>query len=301
MHDSINLLLDTDIGSDIDDALCLAYLLAQPRCQLMGITTVTGQARERAMLADALCRLAGRDEMPIHSGAEQPLLIPQQQPLAPQSEALSRFPHRENFSPGTAVEFLRQTIRSHPGEITLLAIGPLTNIGLLFAVDPEIPSLLKSLVLMAGVFTTDVPQAPRCEWNVKLDPHAAAIVYRAAVPHHVSIGLDVTLRVQMNADECRRRLVGGPLDMVADMAEVWFRHVDRIVFHDPLAGMAVFHPEVCRYESGSVEVELLSRQVAGMTHWTLDHDSAPHQIAVDVDAERFLTDFFDVVSLNQCT
>ena len=179
----VPLLLDTDIGSDIDDAVCLAYLLRQPRCELLGITTVSGEARQRAMLADAVCRAAGRMDIPIHSGTEQPLLIPQQQRQAAQSEILRDFPHRSDFPPNTAVEFLRQTIRSRPGEITLLTIGPLTNIGLLFATDPEIPGLLKRLVMMCGVFTQ-----PAREWNALLNPHASAIVYRAPVREHIPSG-----------------------------------------------------------------------------------------------------------------
>src|SRR5690554_7457254 len=78
-------LLDTDIGSDIDDAVCLAYLLAHPDCDLLGITTVTGEGTRRAMLASALCRVANRD-VPIYIGAETPLLIDQRQPNAPRSE-----------------------------------------------------------------------------------------------------------------------------------------------------------------------------------------------------------------------
>ena len=72
----MKVLLDTDIGSDIDDAVCLAYLLAQPDCELLGVTTVTGEGQRRAMLASALCREAGQD-VPIYIGAEQPLLIEQ--------------------------------------------------------------------------------------------------------------------------------------------------------------------------------------------------------------------------------
>ena len=67
----IPLLFDTDIGSDIDDAVCLAYLLRQPRCELLGVTTVSGQPRARAALADAVCQAAGRRDIPIHAGSEQ--------------------------------------------------------------------------------------------------------------------------------------------------------------------------------------------------------------------------------------
>ena len=80
----INFLLDTDIGSDIDDAVCLAYLLANPACDLLGITTVSGEADLRAAIASALCKVAGRS-IPIYPGRDEPLLIAQKQPHAPQA------------------------------------------------------------------------------------------------------------------------------------------------------------------------------------------------------------------------
>src|ERR1041385_5145304 len=127
MSEPIKLLLDTDIGSDIDDAVCLAYLLRQPRCELLGITTVTGHAGQRAALAEVVCRAAGRAEVPVHAGSPGPLLIGPGQPVVHHYEAIAQRPHRKDYSPHTAVEFLRQTIRKRPHEITLLGIGPLTN------------------------------------------------------------------------------------------------------------------------------------------------------------------------------
>ncbi|MHB9134017.1 MAG: nucleoside hydrolase [Armatimonadota bacterium] len=291
----IPILLDTDIGTDIDDAVCLAYLLRQPRCELLGITTVTGEAKERAMLADALCRADGRDDIPIHSGAEQALLVPQQQSRAQQAEILSQFPHRTDFPPNTATEFLRQTIRSRPGEITLLTIGLLTNIGLLFALDPEIPGMLKSLVLMSGLFDQGIPYPSAREWNTQGDPHASAVVYNAKVATHLSIGLDVTLRCRLDAAICRKKFHGGPLDVVAKMAEVWFRGSGQITFHDPLAAAVIFQPDLCRYQDGKADIELLSRQVPGMVHWNPNVEEKPHRIAVDVDPDAFFAHYFATV------
>lgn len=295
-NNRIPILLDTDIGTDIDDAVALAYLLRQPRCELVGITTVTGEARQRAMLADAVCRAAGREDIPIHSGVETPLLTESIQTQAAQAAALAHFPHREDFAPNTAVEFLRQTIRNRPGELTLLTIGPLTNVGLLFAVDPEIPRLLKGLVLMCGLFNPRTGYGSFREWNAFGDPYATAIVYRAPVHPHVSYGLDVTTRCTMDAAECRQRLRGGPLDVVAGMAEVWFKHADRITFHDPLAAASIFVPELCVYEDGLVEIELLSRQAPGITYWNPHVDPKPHRIAVDVNSKAFFEEYFRVAA-----
>ncbi len=279
-------LLDTDIGSDIDDAVCLAYLLAHPECDLLGITTVTGQPVQRARLASALCRAAGR-EVPIYPGVDRPLLVPQQQPEAPQAEALARWDHAQDFPCGEAIEFLRRVVRAHPGEVTLLAVGPLTNIGLLFATDPEIPGLLRELVLMCGVFTNRLAGVGPLEWNAIGDPHATALVYRAPVKIHRSIGLDVTCQVQLGADEVRRQFRGRYLRPVLDFAEVWFRGSRTLTFHDPLAATTLFDDSICTFAPGQVEVELASSRGAGQTWWRARADG-PHQVALEVAPSRFL-------------
>jgi purine nucleosidase len=286
-------LLDTDIGSDIDDAVCLAYLLAQPECELLGITTVSGEPVQRAMIASAVCTLAGQ-QIPIYPGAADPLLVPQRQTRAQQASALDRWPHEREFPRGQAIEFLRQTIRTHPGEVTLLAIGPMTNVALLFAADPEIPSLLKSLVLMCGVFTSQLPRVGPLEWNALLDPHATAMIYRAPVAQHRSVGLDVTCQVVMDAAEVRERFRAPLLQPVRDFAEVWFHERPEITFHDPLAAAAIFEPQICTFTRGTVEVELASPRLGGLTFWRPDGDAPPHEVALHVDRERFFEHYFSV-------
>ncbi|MGC9397826.1 MAG: nucleoside hydrolase [Anaerolineae bacterium] len=290
---SEKILLDTDIGSDIDDAVCLAYLLAQPDCELLGVTTVTGEGARRAALVSALCKIAQQD-VPIHVGAETPLLVDQRQPHVPQAAALERWPHETDFPRGEAIEFMRQTIRAHPGEVTLLTIGPLTNAALLFSVDPEIPQLLKGLVMMGGVFGDGDPRHPErgAEWNAMLDPHATAIVFRAPVAVHRAVGLNVTLQVKMDADEVRRRFDAPLLRPVRDFAEVWFEERDEIVFHDPLAAVTIFDEEVCGFTRGRVAVDLEAQP--GRTGFTPEKDG-PHEVATTVDAARFFQDYFEVV------
>jgi purine nucleosidase len=288
----MKLLLDTDIGSDIDDAAALAYLLAHPKAELLGITTVSGEVHQRAMLASALCKVAGKD-IPIYPGRDDPLLVPQRQKAAQQATALAHWPHETQFLSGQAIPFLIDTIRAHPGQITLLAIGPLTNLAALIAADPEIPSLLKSLVLMCGVFTNRLASVGPLEWNALLDPHATAMAYHHSFPTHRSIGLDVTCQVTMKADEVRRRFLSPLLKPVLDFAEVWFEQTEVLTFHDPLAAVTLFDDEVCGFERGKVTVELLSHQLAGLTHWTADPDGL-HEVALTVDPNRFFTQYFSV-------
>ena len=290
---TVKMLLDTDIGSDIDDAVALAYLLAQPECELLGITTVTGQAEARASLASVLCRVAGKP-IPIFPGREMPLLIAQQQPVAPQAGALDRWPHATDFPRGQAVEFMRQTIRAHPGEVVLLGIGPLTNIAALFAADADIPGLLKGLVLMCGVYAGWPPGTPLTEWNARLDPAAAAVVYHSALRQHRCIGLDVTLKVTMPAAEVRERFQTPLLRPVLDFAEVWFRQTQTITFHDPLAAATIFDDAICGFERGQVEIELAGERLAGFTHWT-PGGQGRHEVALTVNPQRFFDHYFSVI------
>jgi purine nucleosidase len=283
----MKVLLDTDIGSDIDDAVCLAYLLARPDCELLGVTTVSGEPEVRARLVSALCRVAGKD-VPVFPGADAPLAVEQRQARSPQSAALDRWPHQVAFESDRAVSFMRETIRANPGEVVLLPIGPLTNIARLFSEDPAIPGMLKALVLMGGAFV-DRPEQP--EWNIYCDPHAADLVYRASAPVHRSVGLDVTRQVVMPAAEVRARFTAPLLQPVLDFAEVWFARRPEIMFHDPLAAATLFDEQLCRFAPGTVEVSLEPGTEA-VTRWTPGGDRPRHEVALEVDSARFFHGYF---------
>lgn len=287
------ILLDTDIGSDIDDAIALAYLLAQPDCNLLGITTVSGMATQRAALASVLCQVAGKT-VPIFPGSEQPLHVSARQTTAPQAEALTRWPHQENFRAGQAIDFLRQTIRQHPHEITLLSIGPLTNIALLLQADPEIALLLKGLVTMGGNFTRRISWASSPEWNMLLDPQAAALVYNTEFKTHHSIGLDVTCQVMLEAEQVRNRFQAPLLQPVLDFAGSWLKGNHKIVFHDPLAAATIFDSSICTFETGSVAVELVETNSAGVTHWQPAVPDGRHKVSLQVNSTRFFEHYFSV-------
>jgi purine nucleosidase len=288
-------LLDTDIGSDIDDGIALAYLLAESRCELRGVTTVSGRPRVRAALVDAVCRAGGVTNVPIHAGVEHAIDRDTPQPEVPQAAVLDRFDHRpaDDFEPSTAVTFLRDSILAAPGELTLLTIGPLTNIGLLFATYPEVAPALRSLVIMGGAYSTSHWVGGGQEWNTFCDPTAARIVYRTPVADHRSLGLDVTTQCTMPSDEVVSRFtaIGGALGVVAAMTEVWATDVDTVTFHDPLAAVSVVEPDVCGWQRGRVSVEVTSRRLRGATSFDSGDDASPHLVAHTVDPARF----FDVL------
>ena len=294
------ILLDTDIGSDIDDSACLAYLLANPMCELVGITTVSGEPVNRAKLASAICYRAGKTEIPIFPGIEEPLLTEQKQPKVPQLEALEAWEHKEEFPINEAISFMQKTIRANPGEITLLAIGPLTNIAALFIIDPEISGLLKRLVIMGGLFSEEGVSAEPIEWNILCDPHAAKIVYEKSVKIHRSVGANVTRKkVVMQADEVRKRF--SQIDLlqpVLDFAEIWFKErVNRITFHDPLAAATIFDDKICLFKKGDATVELGIDNNIGTTYW--DSTGNMHEAAFSVDSDRFFEHYFNILEANQ--
>jgi purine nucleosidase len=287
------ILLDTDIGTDVDDAVALAYLLSHPECELLGITTVTGEAEKRASLASVLCKAAGKD-IPIYPGADRPMQGEQRQPIAQQAAVLPRWAHEANFPINQAVDFLANTIRAYPGEVTLLTIGPLTNAGMLFHNYPDVAELLAGLVLMGGNFGDDPSLKDRIEWNVAGDALATEITYQARVRLHRSLGLNVTQKVMMSAEDVRQRFAASLLQPVVDMAEIWFaQFYPSITFHDPLAAATIFEPKLCSYEQGTVTLENIEKP--GMTVFEPGTEDSPHQVAMTVDVDRYFEHFFEVV------
>jgi len=210
------------------------------------------------------------------------------QPAAQQATQLANWPHATLFAQVHAVEAMYAAIKANPGKVTLLAIGPMTNMALLLKMHPDAPSLLKGTVLMCGEFFRRLP-VWEAEWNSMCDPYASAMVYGGL--NLRTVGLDVTMQVQMHKDEVARRFDKGLLRVVYDFAKPWFERVDHITFHDPLAAVSIFVPEVMTYLMGRVSVELMSARVIGRTYF--DEDAAgPHEVAVTVDKEAFFKEYF---------
>lgn len=171
----------------------------------------------------------------------------------------------------------------------------MTNVALLFQVDSEIPRLLKQLVLMGGSFAnrTRPTQEYAIEWNAQVDPLAASMVYATQLGSHRSIGEDVTRSVRLGPEEVRERFTGDMLEAVADFAKVWFNEYPVMQFNDPLAAATIFRGDLCTFERGSVDVEVDSKRLSGVTHWVAD-PHGPVEVATDVDVDAFFDHFFSV-------
>lgn len=267
------IILDTDLamgapGSDIDDGFALALAHADPDIQLDLITTVNGNTdvESATLLALELSDRLGLADVPVVKGAAAPLTAPHRR-RAVRPEVAERYGQGSQPTPGYAAAAIVELVMANPGEITLVPIGPLTNIATAIAMEPRLASTVKEIVVMGGVFQggtgrLDMPG----EFNVWVDPEAAAAVLHCGAPQRW-VGLDVTLQVRLTREHAARLgASGGEFGQFAAAAtDAWIDHVhrhnpgnpidaDSCPMHDPLAVAAVTHPEFLTWTEAAVDV-----------------------------------------------
>lgn len=280
------ILLDTDIGGDIDDAVCLAYLLREPECELIGITTVCGEPEKRASVADAICQAAGR-VIPIAAGLDTTMQPVPVYPTPDGAAALEHWLHR-NYEKTDAPAFLYQKIKEHPKEIVLIGIGNMTNIATLFCTRPDAAGLLKGLYVMNGYFGREPLPEPSYNWNSWADPLASRIIFSSHVAVHRVIPLEVTGLLTIEAERANilLRKDSNLMKAVFDFGSAWLESAGKLTLHDPLAAVSVFHPDICSYEKGVVQVETELEDNMGHTVF-LPSPAGNVEVARSVDRERF--------------
>jgi purine nucleosidase len=229
MMSRIPLILDVDTG--VDDSLAILYACASPEVDLVAVTCVAGNvpARQVAENSLAVLELAGRIDVPVFLGAEQPLVKPletAEDTHGPQGLGHATLPKASRpLAPGHAVDHLVETIRRRPGEILLVTLGPLTNFALALEQEPALPSLLGGYALMGGAYRVPGNTTPTTEWNIHVDPDAAKTVMAAwasagaeagagdaaaVLERPLAMGLDVTeLKPFLPADLARLGMRGG--------------------------------------------------------------------------------------------
>jgi len=287
---AIPLLIDTDIGDDVDDALALALALRSPEVELVGVTTVYQCAPLRARLAGRLLAAFGRADVPVLAGTDRPLLGAVRPDWVPNQALVLQGGPQPAVTPGRAVEFIiREGLRRD--DLVLLPIGAMTNVALAFALEPRLLGRVR-VVAMAGAWDREGG-----EYNVQCDPEAVAAVLACGAGVDF-VGLDVTMQVALRAPDLAR-LAAAPaaspeaavLAFVRACQRAW-RKDDSFcpTLHDPLAVAAVFRPDLLGWEEGVVRVELGQGPARGATGLLppAAGPAARTRVARTVEVEAFL-------------
>jgi purine nucleosidase len=314
------IILDVDTG--IDDALGLLLACAAPTARILGVSTVAGNVdltratrNTRAVLA-----LAGRADIPVWPGCVRPIMREAEDASAIHGGSglghaiLPEPPPAANAF--NAIDKIVEAAKLHAGELVLVATGPLTNVAIALMREPELPKLLRRLVLMGGAFREGGNTTPAAEFNIWHDPEAARIVFRSfggdGVAPLIAVGLDVTRQTLLLPDhlsELARRCEGAAhapalLRFLQDSTRHYFELVEKregrryFVMHDPLAVAAALDPSLIDTVAVAVDVETTGTIANGQTLadwrgvWRRKRNA---QVAVAVRAEAMIEAFLSAI------
>jgi purine nucleosidase len=303
----IPLLIDCDTG--LDDSLALLYACASPEAEVLAVSCCSGnvEADQVARNTLAVLELAGRLDIEVAIGRRMPILRPLE--ITPETHGPRGIGHADlpaaarPVSERHGVEVILDAARTRPGEVTLVTLGPLTNLAVATLLEPQLPRLLRRLVLMGGTYRVAGNTTPREEWNVHCDPEAARIVFRAFADPAVSqrplaLGLDVTEQAAFTPEHMvalARRAGSSPDDALALARGEEPMHTSRSVasnpvirfiadavrwymefhaefdgfygayIHDAMAMAAALDPSLVRSEALTVDVEVTGELTRGET------------------------------------
>lgn len=258
------IILDTDIATDVDDALALALLLGSPEVELAGITTVYGDTLLRARLAQRLIRLSGaRPGIPVIPGRSatisgRPVWWP-----GHEGKLHADLDEEQVDDDRDAIDWLVETVRANPGEFDLVAIGPLTNVAAAVAADPGFAENLRSLTIMGGDFA---PVGRRPEHNFRCDSAAAELAL-ASGARVLATGLDATTTVRIDDEAVRRITAIGPLGdaLMREVRAFWDFHGEQWNNpHDPVAILALLEPDLFTFAGLNLRVVQADDETDGL-------------------------------------
>jgi len=282
------IIIDTDIGDDVDDAFAVALALRSPELQIVGISTTLGDTATRAKLLDRLLGEAGRADIPVAVGTFG---------FDPGNFTQRHYAEGGHFARSShpkAVDFILDQIRRYPGEITLVAIGPLVNVGALIDKDAATFRKLRRVVLMGGSIERGYgdlgyskPHGPDAEWNIKNDISSAQKLFASGVPIFM-MALDST---QLKLDEVKRAFLfqaGTPItDALTLLYHEWGQETPTLF--DPMTIAYILNPSLCPVKPLHIEVDDKG--------FTRPGPGAPNaQVCLDSDPEAFFRFYIPRVS-----
>ena len=301
------ILLDTDPG--IDDALAILLALASPELSLEGLSVVHGNCSLEQAVRNGLSilELAGARHIPLARGCALPLVQPSL--LAAETHGNTGLGYAKLPEPliqpigQHGSDFLIEKILSNPGEITLVAIGPLTNVALAVRKEPKFAKSLKELIIMGGAIRHEGNQTALAEFNTYVDPHATHIVFHAGIPTTL-VPLDVTYQCLLTAQDVERLLkIDSPIPgFIKDATDFYMEYhasyqgIQGCIINDPLALALTFAPELCDYEELPVDVDISGGVSMGKTFadfYNYQKKPANMRVALGVRQRDFIELFLE--------
>jgi len=296
---STKIILDTDPGHD--DAVALLLALASPELELLGVTTVSGNQTLEKTTANALkiLEFVGRTDVPVHVGCERPLVREQWAAAYVHGESgldgPSLPPPRTAPRDGHAIDFIAGQLEEHDG-VTLIPVGPLTNVGLLLARYPGVEERVDRIVLMGGAIA-EGNVTPAAEFNIWADPEAAHRVFTSGIDVTM-IGLDVTHRALIRPDDIEHLRASGRVGgLVAELYDFYHRHHEQMYgwqgspVHDAVAVAHALRDDLVRTERRYVLVDTGPEPGRGRTYvdlWRRTGEEPNAEVGVDVDGAGFI-------------
>jgi purine nucleosidase len=295
-------MIDCDVG--VDDALALIFAFHSPELEVKGVTGVNGNVPLEQVFANiqkVLSLIQPKNKPLIARGAEQPLKgkpvyahsVHGQDGLGGAKIDLGEGEEWWQQYAGPADELMTKIARQYPGEMTLIAVGPLTNLALAIQKDPEGMRKLKRIVIMGGAVRTGGNVTPYAEFNIFSDPSAAGIVCRSELPVTL-VPLDVTHQVSLTSRWMEQRVapMNNSFSRFAieatgyDLTRHRFRNAELVHLHDPLAVGVVVDPQLIRKEKLSIDVETQEGPYYGRTSET--REGPKIEVCLEVNANGFL-------------
>lgn len=291
----IKIILDTDVGDDIDDAFAIALAAKSPEIDLLGVTTVFRNTKMRSKMAVQLLKELG-SSAPVYAGCNFPYIQKVEDIMPPQFLAKEKFGddglyiipqwneiYRENkYEEKHAVDFIIESAEHYKKELVLVPIGPMTNIAMAIRKAPEIMSKIKAIVLMGGWEKKDY-----AEWNVACDPEAAHVVYNSGIPVF-AVGLDVTLKTEWTPEMMTmfKNKQDSSSKMLDTMMTKWFEFYafKMPIMHDPLTIAYLCDNSLVKFEKKNKKIGLCGAERG----FVFDcKDGSAVNIATDVDRDKY--------------
>ncbi len=302
-----HIILDSDPG--IDDSLAILLALASPEIVLDGISTIHGNASTAQVTRNALAilELAKAGDIPVYKGCDLPLV--KESLLSPETHGNSGLGYAKLSEPQSrpqikhGCDFLIESILSSQNEITLVAIGPLTNVAMAIRKEPRIVEKVKEVFIMGGAIQHAGNTTALAEFNTFVDPHSAHIVFHSRMPITLT-PLDVTYQcIFLKADLDRLLRIDSPITkFIADATRFYmefhdeYQKIDGCVINDPMTLALTFMPEICDYQELVVDVDISTGVGLGNTFadfYNYEKKAPNMKVAMGVRPRMFMELFLE--------